>query len=55
MIAILDHLEVNTKVSNTNIKTVKSNNCRKSSGDNGNANGMLAIIVRVEDNRLYLF
>ena len=36
--------EVNIKVSNANVKSVESNNCRKLSEDNKDLNGMLAMI-----------
>ena len=44
MITMLDHSEVDIKVSDTSIKTIKSNNCREVSEDNRNTNSILAII-----------
>ena len=44
IIVILDHLELDIKVSDANIETTESNDCRGLSRDNRSANGMLAII-----------
>jgi len=42
MIAMLSHLEVDTKVSDTGMETTESNDCREMSRDNRDTNGMLA-------------
>ena len=42
MIAMLDHLELDTEVSDTGMETVESNNCRGVSKKDGDANGVLA-------------
>jgi len=39
---MLDYSEVNIEVSDTSMETVKSGSCREMSGDDGDANGMLA-------------
>lgn len=44
IILILDHLEVNIKVSDNSMKTVEFNEYKKSLRVNGFTNGMLAII-----------
>ena len=44
MIAILDHSELDMEVSDTGMKTMKSNNCRGLSRDNEDANGVLAMM-----------
>ena len=41
---MLGCLEVNIEVSDTSVKTVKSNDCREMSGDDRDANSMLATI-----------
>ena len=42
MIAMLGHSELDTEVSDTDMETVKSNDCRGLSKKNKDANGMLA-------------
>jgi len=42
MIAMLGHLEIDIEVSDTDIKTTESNNCREVSEDDGDANNILA-------------
>jgi len=44
MIAMLGHLELDTKVSDAGMETMESNNCRGVSKKDGNANGVLAAI-----------
>ena len=44
IIVILDHLELNTEVSDIGIETAESDDCREMSGKDGDANGMLATI-----------
>jgi len=44
MIVMLDHPEIDIKVSDTSIKTMKSDDYREVSRDNRDANGMLAIM-----------
>ena len=44
MIVILDHSDIDMEVSNTNMKSMESNDCREVSRDNRNVNGMLATI-----------
>ena len=44
MIAMLDHSEVDTTVSNIDIETIESNNCREMSEDNKDANIVLAMM-----------
>ena len=44
MIAMLDHLELDTEVSNAGMETVRSNDCKGMSRKNGDANGILAMI-----------
>ena len=44
MIVILDHLEVNIKISDNSMKIVKFNEYKKLLRVNGFTNGMLAII-----------
>ena len=44
MIAILDCSEIYTEVSDVGMETVETDDCREMSRDNGDANGMLAII-----------
>ena len=41
---MLDCSELNTEVSDADIETIKSDDCRKVSKDDRNANGVLAII-----------
>ena len=42
MIIMLGYLELDTEISDTDIKTMKSNDCREISRIDGDANGMLA-------------
>ena len=42
MIVMLDHSEIDIEISNTGMKTVESDNCREVSGDNRDANSILA-------------
>jgi len=44
MIAMLDHSEVDTTISNIDIETIESNNCREMSEDNKDANIVLAMM-----------
>ena len=44
MIAILDHLKVNTKVSDAGMKTMESDDCKEILGDDGDTNSVLVII-----------
>ena len=44
IIAMSGHLELDTEVSNTCMETVESNDCRRVSRKDGDANGMLAAI-----------
>jgi len=44
MIVILDCSEVDTKVSDADMKKTESNDCREMLGDNRDANGVLAIM-----------
>ena len=44
IIAMLGCLEVDTEVLNTDIETVRFDNCRKMSRDNKNTNNMLVVI-----------
>jgi len=44
MIAMLDYSEVDTKVSNIDIETIESDNCREMSEDNRDANIVLAMM-----------
>jgi len=44
MIAILGHSELDMEVSNADMETAESNDCREVSKKNGDANGMLAVI-----------
>ena len=44
MIVMLDHLELDTEVSNAGMETVGSNDCKGMSRKNGDANGILAMI-----------
>jgi len=41
---MLSHLEVNMEVLSTSMRTMGSDNCRELSGDNGDTNGVLAMI-----------
>jgi len=43
MIAMLGHSELDTKVSDTGMETAGSNDCRRMSRKDRDANGMLAI------------
>ena len=42
MIAMLDHLELDMEVSDVGMETAESNNCRRVSKKDGDANGVLA-------------
>ena len=42
MIVMLDHLELDTKVSDADMETTESDDCRELSKNNGDANGVLA-------------
>ena len=44
MIAMLDHLELDIKVSDAGMKTTESDNCREVSRKDRNANGVLAVM-----------
>jgi len=44
MIAMLGHLEINTKVLNAGIEIKDSNNCREISRNNRDANGVLSMM-----------
>jgi len=44
MIVMLGHSEVDIEVSDVGMKTVESDDCRGVSTNNGDANGMLAIM-----------
>jgi len=44
MIAMLDHSEVDTEISNIYIKTMESNDCREVLENDRDANGVLAAI-----------
>jgi len=44
MIAMLDHSELDIRVSDADIETVESNDCREMSRKDGDANGILAIM-----------
>ena len=44
MIVMLDHLELDTEVSDAGMETIKSNDCRKMSDSDRVANGVLAAI-----------
>ena len=44
IIAMLDYLELDMEVSNTDLETMESNDCREVSRNDRDANGMLAII-----------
>ena len=41
---MLDYLELDMEVSNTDLETMESNDCREVSRNDRDANGMLAII-----------
>ena len=43
MIAMLGHLELDTEVSDVGIETAKSDDCRRLSKKDGDANGVLAV------------
>ena len=42
MIAILSHLELDIEVSDVGMETIESNDCRRMSRNDGDANGVLA-------------
>jgi len=44
IIVMLDHLEIDTEVSDVGIETMESNNCKEVSRDNRDANGVLVTI-----------
>ena len=44
MIAMLGHSEIDIKISDAGIETMESDDCRKMSRDDGDANDVLAII-----------
>jgi len=44
MIAMLDHSELDIRVSDADTETVESNDCREMSRKDGDANGILAIM-----------
>ena len=44
MIAMLGHSELDTEVSDTDMETIESNDCRGLSKKNGDANGVLAVM-----------
>jgi len=44
MIAMLGHSELDTKVSDAGMETIESNDCRGMSRNDGDANGVLAIM-----------
>ena len=44
MIVMLGHLELDTEVSDANMETMESNDCRGMSKKNGDANGVLAVM-----------
>jgi len=44
MIAILDHSELDTEVSDAGMETMESDDCREMSKKDGDTNGMLAMI-----------
>ena len=44
MIAMLDHSELDIKVSDASIETTESNDCREVSKKDGDANGVLAMM-----------
>jgi len=44
MIAMLGHLELDMEVSDADMETIESNDCREMSRKDGDANGMLAIM-----------
>ena len=44
IIVILDHLEIDMKVSNISMETTESNNCREMLWDNKGINDILAMI-----------
>jgi len=46
MIVVLSCLEVDTEISDAGIEAVESNDCREVSGDNRDANGVLATIQK---------
>ena len=44
IIVMLGHLEIDIEISGTGIETVKSNNCKEVSGNDGGTNGILAVM-----------
>jgi len=44
MIAMLDHLELDTEVSDANMETMESDDCRGVSRKDGDINGVLAVM-----------
>jgi len=44
MIVVLDHLEIDTEVSDAGMRITRFNNCREVSGDIRDINGILAVI-----------
>ena len=44
IIAMLDHLELDTEVSDTGMETAESDDCRGLSKRNGDTNGVLAVM-----------
>ena len=44
MIVMLGHLELDTEVSDVDMETMESNDCRGVSEKNGDANGVLAVM-----------
>ena len=44
MIVMLGHLELDTEVSDADMETMESNDCRGVSEKNGDANGVLAVM-----------
>ena len=46
MITILDHLELDTEISDTSMKTVESDNYREMSRNDRNVNGMLVLMYK---------
>ena len=44
MIVMLGHLELDMEISNAGMKTAESDDCRELSRDNGDTNGMLAVM-----------
>jgi len=44
MIVILDYSKIDIEILGTDIETVKFDNCREVSGDDGDTNGILVVI-----------